>query len=382
MGRVYRVRHRTLGKRFAMKTLRDDLASDRVVAARFVQEARAMAALDHPNVVAIIDFGELDGGIPYFVMELLEGESLATLIRREGALGARRARGIVRQIASALTVAHAAGIVHRDLKPDNVHVGPGDAVKILDFGIAKVLGASRLTRTGMIFGTPHYISPEQASGDAVDHRADLYSLGVLSYELLTGRVPFEADSFMGVLTQHLYSEPIPPSRLRSSDESLGELEPVVLRCLEKSPDARFSSAAELIAALDSLDERTERPASRTRAAGPSPKFIALTAGVVAIAAAILVFAVTRSKPTPTTATEAAPREASTLSTTVVPAAASLVVTTATPPTPPTSPAPAPSAASAPPSPPKRPRSAPKAPKSMPSEPASLRADEIIDPWAD
>lgn len=379
MGRVYRVRHRALGKLFALKVMRDELASDRIVAARFVQEARAMAALDHPNIVAITDFGELDGGVPYFVMELLEGESLASLLRREGAIDARRALGIVRQIASALTVAHAAGIVHRDLKPDNVHVGPGDSVKILDFGIAKVLGSSRLTRTGMIFGTPHYLSPEQASGGPVDHRADLYSLGVLLYELLAGRVPFEADSFMGVLTQHLYTEPVPPSRLRSSDETLGALEPIVLRCLQKSPDARFPSAAELIAALDAID-REDLSTAPHRPAGPSPKYVAIAAGVVAIAAVILVLALARSKPSRSPSVEARsatpPVPVSTASAASLPA-----LTTPPVPPPPSAEAPPPSSPSNP-SKRLRPAPSPKPSKTPPSEPASLRANEIIDPWAD
>ncbi|MEB2324789.1 MAG: serine/threonine-protein kinase, partial [Sorangiineae bacterium] len=254
MGVVYRARHVRLGRAFAVKVLKRELALDKELSARFIQEARAAAAVTHANVVQITDFGELPSGQPYFVMELLEGRSLSALIRRGGPIPAARAVRIVRQVADALDAAHGAGIVHRDLKPDNIHVGAAigdrDTVKVLDFGLAKVAGASRLTRAGVVFGTPSYMSPEQASGEAVDHRADVYALGVVMYEMFTGRVPFEADTYMGVLTKHMYMAPVPPSRLIEAGHELGALEDVTLRCLEKKPAQRFPSMRALIEELD------------------------------------------------------------------------------------------------------------------------------------
>jgi serine/threonine-protein kinase len=253
MGTVYAVRHRSLGKRFALKALRKDLANDREVAARFMQEARTAAVVSHPALVEITDFGRLPSGPPYFVMELLEGRSLADLIRAGGPIPAARAVDIIRQIADGMTVAHEANIVHRDLKPENIHIGAGeggrDRVKVVDFGLAKVIGASRLTRAGVVFGTPHYMSPEQALGEPVDHRSDIYALGIVMYEMFTGRVPFEADSYMGVLTKHMYMAPVPPSQLIGTAK-LGALEDVTLRCLEKKPQQRYESLRALVADLD------------------------------------------------------------------------------------------------------------------------------------
>jgi len=268
MGIVYAARHRALGKRFALKALRKDLATDREIAARFVQEARTAASISHPGLVEITDFGKLSTGQPFFVMELLEGQSLAQLIRRGGPVPAARAIEIVRQIAEALGSAHERSIVHRDLKPDNIHVSSAvagkDHVTIVDFGLAKVIGASRLTRAGMVFGTPHYMSPEQAQGDPTDHRADVYALGVVMYEMFTGRVPFEADSYMGVLTKHMYMAPTPPSQLVGI-EKLGVLEDIILRCLEKKPEHRYQTLRELVRDLDlALNPTGPRPAASRR----------------------------------------------------------------------------------------------------------------------
>jgi serine/threonine-protein kinase len=261
MGTVYRVRHAALGREFALKALRRELATDRDLSARFIQEARAAAAVSHPSVVQIIDFGTLPTGQAYFVMELLHGQPLSWLLHTGGPLPAGRALRMLRQIAEALGAAHDAGIVHRDLKPDNIQVaeaiGDRDVVKVLDFGLAKVVGASRLTRAGTVFGTPHYMSPEQAAGENVDHRADIYSLGVVMYEMFTGCVPFEADSYMGVLTQHMYVAPVPPSQLLGNSETLGALEAIVLRCLEKRPENRFASMAELLDALENIAAGTQ-----------------------------------------------------------------------------------------------------------------------------
>jgi serine/threonine-protein kinase len=252
MGSVYCVRHRALEKRFALKVMRADLAVQGELAARFIQEAKAAAAIGHPNIVQITDFGQLPNRSPYFVMELLDGTPLSKLIRKGGPLPAGQAVRVLQQAASALAAAHAVGVIHRDLKPDNVHITKNDVVKILDFGVAKMAGAGRLTRTGMVFGTPHYMSPEQASGGDVDHRADIYALGIIMYEMFTGRVPFEADSYMGVLTKHMFMVPEPPSAVNAAARELGALEDVTMKCLEKKPEARFRSMDELIREVESI----------------------------------------------------------------------------------------------------------------------------------
>ena len=251
MGRVYRVRHAHLGRTFAMKMLRPELARDADLAARFIREAKATASVKHPNVVQITDFGRLPDGTPYFVMELLVGRTLAQVLKASGPLPVTRAVAIVEKVAGGLAAAHAAGVVHRDLKPDNVFfVGDSDAdLRVVDFGAAKIVGSDHVTRAGMVFGTPHYMSPEQAGGQPVDHRADVYSLGVIMYEMLSGRVPFEADTYMGVLTQHMFVPPTVPSELVAPGTTLGPLEGITLTCLEKAPEDRFASMDELVRAL-------------------------------------------------------------------------------------------------------------------------------------
>jgi serine/threonine-protein kinase len=250
MGTVYEATHIVLARRMALKVLRHELAGQGDLSARFLREARAAASIEHPNVVRISDFGTLSSGQAYFVMELLSGTSLRTLVTH-GPLDPDRVASIAHQVADGLAAAHRAGIVHRDLKPDNIQIDPqaGDFVKVLDFGLARVAGTSRLTKEGVVFGTPQYMSPEQAAGEVVDHRSDIYGLGVMMYEMLTGRVPFEADTYMGVLTKHLRTPPVPP-RVVLGERDLGGLEPIVLRALEKSPMRRFSNMTELMMALD------------------------------------------------------------------------------------------------------------------------------------
>jgi serine/threonine-protein kinase len=259
---------------------------------------------------------------------------------------------LFQRLCHALGAAHRAGIVHRDLKPENVFLVGGaadrgtDDVRVVDFGAAKVLGSSRLTKTGIVFGTPHYMSPEQASGAAVDHRADIYALGIMMYEMFTGRVPFEADTYMGVLTQHMFVNPVPPSQVSPAARELGALEQITLRCLEKKPDDRYADTGELVKAIDAvvefdqggrmsvaprLDEgappRQSRVPPRFRMADElepptleemraavdaapelplsSPwKWIALAAGVIALASTVLV--VTR-KTGPASVASSAPR---------------------------------------------------------------------------
>lgn len=256
MGVVYLATHVALQKRFALKVLRGEMARDQEVVQRFVQEAQASSSIGHPNIIDISDFGRLPDGSFYFVMEYLDGQSLTDLVASSGAIRASVAVPIIEMIASALSAAHECGIVHRDLKPDNILlVRRGQTPhfpKVLDFGIAKVGGAaSKLTRTGMIFGTPHYMSPEQAAGQAVDKRTDIYALGVIMYQMVTGHVPFDADTFMGILSKHMFEAPVPPTSLLASAE-LGALEPVIMRALVKKPEQRYQSMGELMRDIATL----------------------------------------------------------------------------------------------------------------------------------
>ena len=291
MGRVYEVRHTALERTFAMKVLRRELAREEDLAERFIREAKATASVKHPNVVQITDFGRLPDGIPYFVMELLVGQTLAEIIKANGPVPTARAVRIIRKVAGALGAAHEAGVVHRDLKPENVFLVDGARpaatsgadVRVVDFGAAKIVGSSRMTRSGVVFGTPHYMSPEQASGQSVDHRSDVYALGVIMYEMFTGRVPFEADTYMGVLTQHMFVQPERPSHLRDAARDLGALEDITLACLAKKPEDRIASMAALVDAIDGAtrartDTAPDSAASVAppRPSGPSPPPGALT----------------------------------------------------------------------------------------------------------
>jgi serine/threonine-protein kinase len=268
MGVVYAARHTALGKRFALKALRSDLCADPQLTARFVQEARAAASVRHPGLVEITDFGRLASGQAYFVMEYLEGQSLNQVLRQAGPLSARRTIDIARQAAEALHVAHQSAIVHRDLKPSNIHLDPGagfgERVRIVDFGLARVAGSSRLTQAGIVYGTPHYMSPEQAAGEAADQRSDIYSLGVVMYEMITGRVPFEADTYLGVLSMHMYSAPEHPRKFAADLRGFGALESVILCCLQKNPADRYPSLRALLDELMIAEQPAEASAVRPR----------------------------------------------------------------------------------------------------------------------
>jgi serine/threonine-protein kinase len=259
MGVVYRCRHKMIDKRVAMKVLRADLARDAEVTERFLQEAKAASGIGHEHIIDINDFGHLPDGSTYFVMEYLEGQSLGDAMPPDQGLPSSRIVHVARQIAEGLAAAHQAGIVHRDLKPDNVFLttrgADKDFVKILDFGIAKVSSSptGQLTRAGAVFGTPHYMSPEQSSGAPIDHRGDIYSLGVMLYEMACGKVPFDADNFMGILTQHMYKAPIPLRALVPPPEDVPPgLEAIILKCLSKRPEQRYGTMKELVVDLDTL----------------------------------------------------------------------------------------------------------------------------------
>jgi eukaryotic-like serine/threonine-protein kinase len=258
MGAVYLAEHPFMGRKAAIKVLRRELAEDRGLVERFMNEARAANAIRHPNIIDIIDVGQLPSGIPYLMMEFLDGESLAARIAREGRMTVADAADVARQTASALFAAHGKGIVHRDLKPDNLYLVTDEAqpvgrVKVLDFGIAKLRGdlsgSGAATQVGSLMGTPPYMSPEQCRGisDLIDHRTDVYALGIILYEMLTGAPPFVSEGWGDVVLMHL-SQPPPPLRALNAEVSL-EVEAVIGKALAKKPEQRWGSMAELEVAL-------------------------------------------------------------------------------------------------------------------------------------
>ncbi len=264
MGIVYEAEHVIIEKRVALKVLRDDFSKKQDVVERFRQEAKSASRIGHEHIVEIYDFGETPSGQSYFVMEYLQGEDLANVLAREGTVEPSRAVRIAAQCCKALGAAHAKGIVHRDMKPENIFLvhrdDEPDFVKIVDFGIAKMsdLDASgegrKLTKTGMIFGTPEYMSPEQAQGKALDHRVDTYAMGIILYEMLTGRTPFVGDSFMGILTQHMFEPPPPMHEVNPNVRVSEPLEAVIAKALSKDPNERFQSMTEMLQALRSVPE--------------------------------------------------------------------------------------------------------------------------------
>ena len=248
MAEVFAAEDVRLGRTVAVKLLRADLAEDPVSKARFTREAQSVAGLNHHAVVAVYDSGEdVVGGnlVPYIVMELVEGRTIRDLLINAEAPGPEQALIIVSGVLEALAYSHQHGIVHRDIKPANVIITNTGAVKVMDFGIARALhGASTtMTQTGMVMGTPQYLSPEQALGKAVDHRSDLYATGCLLYELLALRPPFTGETPLSVVYQHVQDAPVPPSEV--SDAAPPELNGLVMRSLAKDPDDRFQTAEEM-----------------------------------------------------------------------------------------------------------------------------------------
>jgi hypothetical protein len=306
MSAVYRAEHVQLGRSVALKVLNAEMATHREAMLRFEREALVSAKIQHPNVVSATDSGRLRDGSLYLVLELVEGRSLRDLITSEGQLPMPRALSIATQIADALDAAHRAGVIHRDLKPSNVMLlardGHTDFVKVLDFGLARAQGATSageaLTQSGRIFGTPEYMAPEQARGEKVDERGDIYALGVILYELLAGRPPFESPELMALLIKHIQEAPPPlpaevPQRLAR----------YVMTLLEKEPDQRPKSARQVSKALSKLAlpqvERSTRPpepAASTvpAAAAPAsvrrqPRRLLVPVGVIAALASAGIF---------------------------------------------------------------------------------------------
>jgi eukaryotic-like serine/threonine-protein kinase len=246
MGSVFAGLDLRLDRVVAIKVLKDELTDDPRFVERFKREARAVASLSHPNIAALFDYGQ-DGGRHFIVMELVRGQSLDELIGAEGPLAPARAAAIGREICGALAHAHGAGVVHRDVKPANVIVGRDDHVKMTDFGIARAVGESRLTATGSMMGTPQYLSPEQASGQPARPASDIYCAGIVLYEMLTGKVPFEGGSPVAIAMRQA-SEAVPPPSERNPSVSPA-LDAVVARATAKSPEQRFSDAGSMGAAL-------------------------------------------------------------------------------------------------------------------------------------
>jgi eukaryotic-like serine/threonine-protein kinase len=262
MGTVWAAVQENLGREVALKVVRADLLDDQAAVERFHREARTVSTLQHPHIVGIYDFAT-EGPLQFIVMELLRGDTLRARLESRGRLGTRASIGVVRDVASALAAAHAAGVIHRDLKPDNVMLveaaGRPDFVKILDFGVAKLLDAKggarmpTLTQQGMMVGTPGYMAPELVlHGVTDDPRSDLYALGVLWFEMVVGRALFEANTAVGLVMKHA-TEPAPrPTEAAPHVEVPPQIEEVIVRLLAKDPADRPKSAAALVAALDEL----------------------------------------------------------------------------------------------------------------------------------
>nr|WP_246137773.1 serine/threonine-protein kinase [Myxococcus llanfairpwllgwyngyllgogerychwyrndrobwllllantysiliogogogochensis] len=277
MGRVFRARQISLDKVVVLKVLRHTLLSDERTVARFQREAKAASRLNHRNSISVLDFGQAEDGALFIAMEYVAGQDLHQILSREWPLGEGRVVRIVSQVLGALSDAHGAGVIHRDLKPENIMVeqrrNEPDFVKVLDFGIAKITDSTddgpALTRAGFVCGTPEYMSPEQARGATLDHRSDLYAVGVILYQLMTGLLPFESDSAVGFATKHLTEEPPPPTRRRPDARISPAMERLILRTLSKSPDDRPANAEAFRAELMAVEKERRRSEAPPRRPQPS-----------------------------------------------------------------------------------------------------------------
>jgi serine/threonine-protein kinase len=276
MGKVYLAHNVALDQKVVLKVLLPEYGQDPDTVKRFQHEGRAASRLRHPNVIQVMDFGAMEDGTLYMAMEFLPGKDLAHLIQNEFPLGDRRIARIASQILAALTEAHAQNIIHRDLKPENVMIeqrrGDPDFVKVLDFGIAKITDAkTKLTAAGLVCGTPEYMSPEQAKGADLDPRSDLYSVGVITYQMVTGLLPFESDTPVGFLMKHLTEPPMPPSQRQPEVDVPPELEAFIMKAISKNPADRFANAEEMREALlAAVPEAAVAPRAATGAAIPRP----------------------------------------------------------------------------------------------------------------
>src|SRR5487761_1299187 len=248
MAEVYLAHDLLLDRPVALKVLFSELSSDSAFVARFRREAQAAANLSHPNIVPIFDWGEADATY-FIVMEYVDGEALSSIIRTQAPLAGAQAASIASDIAKALAYAHRHGVVHRDVKPGNVLISADGQVKVTDFGIARATGADeQVTQTGLVMGTATYFSPEQAQGLEVDGRSDIYSLGVVLYEMVTGRAPFTGETPVAIAYQHVREQPAAPRSINPAIPSA--LEAIILQAMAKLPAERFRSADEMRADLD------------------------------------------------------------------------------------------------------------------------------------
>ena len=266
MGAVYLGEHVKMGRKSAIKVMAQSMTNDPEAIARFNREAANAARINHPNVCAIYDFGETPEGMIYLAMEFIEGEALSDLLAREGALELPRAVGILEQAADALQAAHDLGIVHRDLKPDNIMItrgrGQQEVVKVVDFGIAKAMGGEegqKVTKTGLVVGTPEYMSPEQLSGDVLDGRSDVYSLALVFFRMVTGTLPFQADSAQETMIKRLTDDPMPLEQARPGAGFPQQLQAVMDRALQRMPADRYKNALEL--SRDAIEAVGSAPAT-------------------------------------------------------------------------------------------------------------------------
>lgn len=293
MGAVYRAEQAGLGRRVALKIVNRDRQVDNDTLARFRREATALSALHHPNTVRVFDFGSTTNGLLFLAMELLEGEPLTDRLLREGPLPLPVALSVTQQVLRSIGEAHARGLVHRDLKPDNIFLArvPGEhqpIVKVLDFGIAKAVAGDRKidqfeTLDGTVFGTPRYMSPEQAGGRALDPRSDLYSVGIMLYELIAGHPPFVDSDAVVVMARHIRDKPELLSRAAPLRKIPPSLDAVVSRALAKSPDERFQTAEEFERALDECAREVAQATPRRTLAWLQPKGVAVAASAALVA---------------------------------------------------------------------------------------------------
>jgi len=312
MGTVYEAMHVVLQKSVAVKVLREKYADRPSVAQRLVQEARLASAIRNDHIIDITDSGKTDDGRTFVVMELIEGQSLAELLRREGALPEARALNVALQVAGALAAAHERGIVHRDVKPENILLAAGDFAKVVDFGISKSTKPSdpddggdenRLTSTGVVMGTPFYMSPEQARGEEeVDHRIDVYALGVILYECVTGEVPFRGPNYLGILQRVANDEATPPRVLRPELSISEAVERVIQKAMAKAREQRYPTMAALESDLKRVlaGQPIDAPpsvAKKRRARRVTPLQIVLGGAIVAAVAGVVIL-VQRSHPPP------------------------------------------------------------------------------------
>ncbi len=278
MGAVYLASQNSIDQKIAVKVLHQESAESDELVQRFHREARVVAMLTHPNIIRVFIFGRTQGGLLYLAMEFVEGETLRDLLDR-GILDEMRVIKIMKQLCSGLSEAHDLGIIHRDLKPDNVLMtewrGEKDFAKILDFGIAKLKQPDgskeqqKLTQAGIVYGTPEYLSPEQAQAIDLDHRTDIYSLGCMLYELMTGRVPFEETTPVKILTAHVFNEVEPPSKV-APDRVSPTMEKIILKAMAKEPGDRFQDALSMFEALVAREQEIVREKGLSGRAGYVP----------------------------------------------------------------------------------------------------------------